>query len=41
MITPEQVVTDYIQKLVEQPGALQVLDFADGSTAAGRLARSG
>ena len=31
MITPEQVVTDYIQKLVEQPGALQVLDFADGS----------
>ncbi len=31
MITPEQVVTDYIQKLIEQPGALQVLDFADGS----------
>jgi trk system potassium uptake protein TrkA len=31
MITPEQVVTDYIQKLVEQPGALQVLDFADGN----------
>jgi len=30
MITPEQVVTDYIRKLVEQPGALQVLDFADG-----------
>jgi trk system potassium uptake protein TrkA len=30
MITPEQVVTDYIHKLVEQPGALQVLDFADG-----------
>ena len=31
MITPEQVVTDYIHKLVEQPGALQVLDFADGN----------
>lgn len=30
MITPEQVVTNYIRKLVEQPGALQVLDFADG-----------
>ena len=30
MITPEQVVTNYIQKLIEQPGALQVLDFADG-----------
>lgn len=30
LITPEQVVTDYIQRLIEQPGALQVLDFADG-----------
>ncbi|MAT50597.1 MAG: Trk system potassium transporter TrkA [Porticoccaceae bacterium] len=30
VITPEQVVTDYIQRLVEQPGSLQVLDFADG-----------
>lgn len=30
MITPEQVVTNYIHKLIEQPGALQVLDFADG-----------
>lgn len=30
LITPEQVVTDYIYKLIEQPGALQVLDFADG-----------
>ena len=30
MITPEQVVTDYISKLVAQPGALQVLDFASG-----------
>ena len=31
MITPEQVVTNYIRRLVEQPGALQVLDFADGA----------
>ncbi len=30
VITPEQVVTDYIRRLVEQPGALQVLDFAEG-----------
>ena len=30
LITPEQVVTDYIHRLVEQPGSLQVLDFADG-----------
>ncbi len=30
MITPEQVVTDYITRLVAQPGALQVLDFANG-----------
>jgi trk system potassium uptake protein TrkA len=30
MITPEQVVTDYICRLIEQPGALQVLDFANG-----------
>ncbi|GIX31659.1 MAG: Trk system potassium transport protein TrkA [Porticoccaceae bacterium] len=30
VITPEQVVTDYIERLVELPGALQVLDFADG-----------
>jgi trk system potassium uptake protein TrkA len=29
-ICPEQVLTDYIVKLVEFPGALQVLDFADG-----------
>lgn len=31
LITPEQVVTDYIYKLIKQPGALQVLDFADGA----------
>ena len=30
IISPEQVVTNYIQRLVEHPGALQVLDFADG-----------
>jgi len=29
-ICPEQVLTDYIAKLVEFPEALQVLDFADG-----------
>lgn len=30
VITPEQVITDYIYRLIEQPGSLQVLDFADG-----------
>lgn len=30
LITPEQVVTDYICQLVAHPGALQVLDFAEG-----------
>ena len=29
-ISPEQLVTDYIQRLIETPGALQVLDFANG-----------
>ena len=29
-ICPEQILTDYIAKLVEFPEALQVLDFADG-----------
>lgn len=29
LISPEQLVTDYVQRLVETPGALQVLDFAD------------
>lgn len=28
LISPEQLVTDYIQRLIETPGALQVLDFA-------------
>lgn len=28
LISPEQVVTDYIKRLLQYPGALQVLDFA-------------
>ncbi|MGO2132512.1 MAG: Trk system potassium transporter TrkA [Halomonas sp.] len=30
LITPEQVVTDHIRRLIEHPGALQVLEFAGG-----------
>lgn len=30
LISPEQLVTDYIVRLISFPGALQVLDFADG-----------
>lgn len=30
IISPEQIVSNYIYRLVEQPGALQVVDFADG-----------
>jgi trk system potassium uptake protein len=30
LISPEQAVTTYIKRLIEHPGALQVLDFADG-----------
>ncbi|MEJ2670304.1 MAG: Trk system potassium transporter TrkA, partial [Gammaproteobacteria bacterium] len=30
IISPEQVVTNYINRLLEHPGALQVLDFAGG-----------
>ncbi|GFM80343.1 Trk system potassium transport protein TrkA [Pseudomonas cichorii] len=30
LISPEQVVTNYIKRLVEYPGALQVIDFAEG-----------
>lgn len=30
IISPEQVVTNYIKRLIEHPGALQVLDFAEG-----------
>lgn len=29
-ISPEQLVTQYIQQLIHYPGAFQVLDFADG-----------
>jgi len=29
-ISPEQLVTDYIRRLMEYPGSLQVVDFADG-----------
>lgn len=29
-ISPEQLVTEYFVRLVEHPGALQVVDFADG-----------
>lgn len=31
LISPEEQVTSYIQRLIEFPGALQVLDFADGN----------
>jgi len=30
LISPEQLVTDYIMRLIQYPGALQVLDFAEG-----------
>jgi trk system potassium uptake protein TrkA len=30
LISPEQVVTNYIKRLIEIPGALQVIDFAGG-----------
>jgi len=30
LISPEQLVTDHIQRVIEHPGALQVIDFADG-----------
>src|SRR5690606_11947737 len=30
LINPEQLVTRYIERLISFPGALQVLDFADG-----------
>src|SRR6195256_1455402 len=29
-INPEQLVTDYVERLIHHPGTLQVLDFADG-----------
>ncbi|AGZ32895.1 Trk system potassium transporter TrkA [Pseudomonas sp. SWI6] len=30
LISPEQVVTNYVKRLIEHPGALQVIDFAEG-----------
>jgi trk system potassium uptake protein TrkA len=30
LISPEQLVTNYIKRLIEIPGALQVIDFAEG-----------
>ncbi|AQQ66226.1 Trk system potassium transporter TrkA [Microbulbifer agarilyticus] len=30
LISPEQIVSEYIARLIAHPGALQVLDFADG-----------
>jgi trk system potassium uptake protein TrkA len=30
IISPEQLVTDYVHRLIEHPGALQVLDFSGG-----------
>ena len=30
VISPEQAVTNYIKRLIQHPGALQVLDFAEG-----------
>ncbi|CAI8773283.1 MULTISPECIES: Trk system potassium transporter TrkA [Pseudomonas] len=30
LISPEQVVTNYIKRLIQHPGALQVIDFAEG-----------
>src|SRR5215471_6195050 len=29
-ISPEQLVTEYVERLIHHPGTLQVLDFADG-----------
>ncbi|WP_432471438.1 Trk system potassium transporter TrkA [Amphritea sp. HPY] len=31
LISPEELVTKHVKRLIEHPGALQVLDFADGS----------
>jgi trk system potassium uptake protein TrkA len=41
-ISPEQLVTEYIERLIHHPGTLQVLDFADGRVRlVGVRARSG
>jgi len=43
IISPEQVVTDYICRLIKQPGALQVVDYASGlvQLVAVRVAKGG
>jgi trk system potassium uptake protein TrkA len=43
LISPEQIVTEYISRLISFPGALQVLDFADGKAqmVAIRVAKDG
>ena len=41
-ISPEQLVTEYIERLILNPGAFQVVDFADGKVRlVGMLARRG
>ena len=30
IVSPEKLITDYIQALIETPGSLQVLEFGDG-----------
>ena len=30
IISPEQLVTEYVQRIIEHPGAIQVVDFAHG-----------
>ncbi len=37
IISPEEVLTDYIYKLIEYPEALQVLDFAEGKVRLGAV----
>jgi trk system potassium uptake protein TrkA len=42
VISPEQLVTEYVERLIQHPGTLQVLDFADGKVRlVGVRARSG
>lgn len=42
IIAPEELVTEYIEQLIHYPGALQVLNFADGKVRlAGVVARRG
>jgi trk system potassium uptake protein len=41
-ISPEQLVTEYIERLIHNPGALQIVDFADGRVRlVGMLAQRG